>query len=62
MEGSLSEDMLEGVEKIAQYTGLAPRRVYYLCEQKLLPVFKLGTKWCALKSELRAALRSGKAA
>jgi hypothetical protein len=33
-------------------------RVFYLAERGLLPTFKIGSRWCALKSELRAAMRS----
>lgn len=55
---TLAEDMLEGGEAIARFTGIPPSRVFYLCERGYLPVFKVGARWCALKSELRAALSS----
>jgi hypothetical protein len=54
----LADDMLEGGEAIARFTGIPPSRVFYLCERGYLPVFKVGVRWCALKSELRAALSS----
>ena len=55
---SLADDLLEGGRAIAQFTGIPEPRVFYLCERGLLPVFRLGTRWCARKSELRAALTS----
>jgi hypothetical protein len=54
----LAGDILEGVPAISRFTGIPPTRVYCLCDHELLPAFKIGTKWCALKSELRDALRS----
>jgi hypothetical protein len=53
---SLADDMLDGSEAIAEFTGISRSRVFYLAERGLLPVFKVGSRWCALKSELRAAL------
>ncbi len=55
---SLAADMLEGGGAIAAFTGISEPRVFYLCERGLLPAFKVGIRWCALKSELRAALTS----
>jgi hypothetical protein len=49
----LADDLLDGVEAIAAFTGLPPRRVYYLAENQLLPLFKLGNGWAARKSTLR---------
>jgi excisionase family DNA binding protein len=50
----LADDLLKGVEAIANYTGLTKRAVYGLAEKGRLPVFKLdGWKWCARKSTLR---------
>jgi hypothetical protein len=51
-------DLLQGGEAIAAFTGLQRSQVFYLCNSGALPAFKIGMKWCALKSELRAALRS----
>jgi hypothetical protein len=62
---SLASDLLEGVQKIARYTGLKPRRVFYLAEGGRLPVFKIGNRWCARKSTLIehiAKLERGEAA
>lgn len=55
---SLAADLLEGGGAISAFTGIPEPRVFYLCERGLLPAFKLGTRWCALKSELRGALTS----
>ena len=57
-DGSLAADLLEGGTAIAEFTGISESRVFYLCERGLLPAFKIGVRWCALKSELRAALSS----
>jgi hypothetical protein len=57
-DSSLAADLLEGVTAIAAFTGIPEPRVFYLCERGHLPAFKIGIRWCALKSELRAALTS----
>jgi hypothetical protein len=49
---ALADDLLEGVGKIARFTGLKPRRVFYLAEGGRLPLFKIGNRWCARKSTL----------
>jgi hypothetical protein len=58
----LADDLLEGASAIATFTGISERRIRYLCQKKLIPVFWLGVRMCARKSELREALRSGKVA
>jgi hypothetical protein len=49
-------DLLEGAGAISDYTGIPVTRVFYLCDRGLLPVFKIGTRWCARKSELDRTL------
>ena len=50
----LAADLLDGVTAIAAFTGWSERRVYYLAEKGLIPLFKVGErKWCARKSTLR---------
>ena len=49
----LAEDMLRGADAIAAYIGESPRRVFYLAERKLIPVFKIGNLLRARKSALR---------
>jgi hypothetical protein len=61
----LSADLLEGVQAIAKFTGLKPRRIFYLAEHAKLPLFKIGSRWCARRSTLVAyiaRLESGEAA
>jgi hypothetical protein len=50
---ALSEDLLDGAERIAEYTGWPTRRVFYLLEKGLIPAFKIGNRWTARKSRLR---------
>jgi hypothetical protein len=50
---ALSEDLLDGAERIADYTGWPTRRVFYLLEKGLIPAFKIGNRWTARKSRLR---------
>ena len=52
----LADDLLSGVPAIAAFTGWPERRVYYLAEKKLIPLFKLGDRWCGRKSTLRRHL------
>jgi hypothetical protein len=58
---TLADDLLDGATAIAKFTGFKVRRVFYLCEQGELPAFKIGTRWCARKSELLTILRSERA-
>jgi hypothetical protein len=51
---ALANDLLDGVAAIAAFTGWPQRRVYYLAERGLLPLFKIGDrKWQGRKSTLR---------
>ena len=55
MEGEkLADDLLDGMPAIARFYGCTDRRGYYLAENKLIPAFKVGDKWCARKSTLKA--------
>ena len=49
----LASDLVEGISKISAFLGMTPRRANYLAEKGLLPVFKKGHRWAALKSVLR---------
>ena len=53
MESELAADLLDGMPAIAKFYGCTERRGYYLAENKLIPAFKVGEKWCARKSTLR---------
>jgi hypothetical protein len=48
----LASDLLDGMSAIAKFYGCTERRGYYLAENKLIPAFKVGDKWCARKSTL----------
>jgi hypothetical protein len=52
----LADDLLSGVPAIAEFTGWPERRVYYLAEKELIPLFKVGDRWCGRKSTLRRHL------
>jgi hypothetical protein len=54
MSLDLADDLLEGVRAIGAFTGMTPRRLFYLAETRQLPIFKVGNRWCALRSALRA--------
>jgi hypothetical protein len=61
----LASDLLDGVPAIAKFTGWSQRRVYYLAEQGLIPLAKVGDRWTGRKSTLRrhlSDLESGTAA
>jgi len=48
----LSDDLLDGANAIAAFTGLEVRRIYYMLERGHLPAFKIGDKWFARKSAI----------
>ena len=54
----IAGDLLDGADAISRFTGLPKPRLFYLLERGHLPAFKIGFRWCARKSELRAALTS----
>lgn len=58
---NLATDILAGAKEISEETGFSIRKVYDLAEAGYLPVFKLGGKIHARRSELREKL-SAKAA
>jgi hypothetical protein len=49
----LAEDLLRGVDAIAEYIGDSTRRTYYKLERGYLPAGKEGATWIASKSALR---------
>lgn len=55
---NLASDLLAGARAIANETGFSVRKVYDLAEAGYLPVFKLGGKIHARRSELRKKLSS----
>jgi excisionase family DNA binding protein len=52
MAVKLADDLLDGADEIARFTGWSKRRVFYLLERKQIPAFKVGNKWCARGSTL----------
>jgi len=52
MAAKLADDLLDGADEIARFTGWSKRRVFYLLEKGQLPAFKVGNKWCARRSAL----------
>lgn len=52
-DNSLSEDFLDGAERIGAYGGWSARRTFYLLEKGLIPAFKIGNRWIARKTRLR---------
>jgi hypothetical protein len=63
MDGeALGVDLLDGMPAIARFYGCTERRGYYLAENKLIPAFKVGDKWCARKSTLRRHIENLEAA
>ena len=57
---NLADDLLEGAEAIADFTGLTTRQVYYLTNKNALPVFRLGGGLFGRKSEFRDGLSARK--
>jgi hypothetical protein len=54
---TLGDDLLSGIDAIAAFLGADERATYHLVKSGLLPgVFKIGRKWCALRSQLRAGI------
>jgi excisionase family DNA binding protein len=51
----LADDLLSGVRQIADYLGESERRTEYLAERGLIPVFRVGRRVHARKSQLDAA-------
>ena len=49
----LSADLLVGVNSIAEFTGLTARQLFYRLQNKMLPGFKIGSRWAARKSTLQ---------
>jgi hypothetical protein len=52
----LADDLLIGCRAIAEETGFTEAQVNYFAGRGLLPLFKIGARWCGRRSELRIAL------
>ncbi len=55
---SFADDLLDGVAAYSEYTGWAPRRVYYMLEKGQLPGGKIGNRWIGSKRVVRQLLES----
>jgi hypothetical protein len=53
---SLAEDLLNGTSAIANFLGWKKRETDYAVQHGRIPVFRIGVKIFARKSELRARL------
>jgi len=54
----LADDILDGVKEIAAFIGKSERATFHLIHENRLPVFRLGKKIHARKTELEAAFRA----
>lgn len=54
----LSDDLIAGADRAAEYAGLKPRAIYHLVEGGHLPVIRKGRRLYFRKSELEAAFQS----
>jgi hypothetical protein len=53
----LGDDLLKGIEAIAEFLRVPKRRAYYLCENAYIPCGKEGATWVASKHALREHYR-----
>ena len=51
---NIASDRLEGAAAIAAFLGTSTRRVQYLLEKKAIPAGRIGKRWIASKTRLRA--------
>ena len=61
-DADIASDLVKGVDAIAEYINEPRRRVYYLAEKKMIPVFKLGGIWYLRRSTFRRHLEQLEAA
>jgi hypothetical protein len=50
----LADDLIVGAKSIGAELGMTERQAYHLLETKVLPGFKLGSKWAARRSRIRS--------
>jgi len=53
---SLSDDLLKGAKRLAEFTGFGEREIYDFAKSGALPLFKVGKHICGRKSELLARM------
>jgi hypothetical protein len=64
-EDTLANDLLRGIQEIAEFIDESEQRTASLCAQQVIPAGRLGYQWVASKRRLREhydALTSGGAA
>jgi hypothetical protein len=49
----IADDLIEGVDAIAEFIGKKPRAVFLLCNAQEIPAFKLLGRWHMRKSRYR---------
>jgi len=49
----IADDLIVGAKLIGAEIGMSERQTYHLLETKVLPGFKLGSKWAARRSRLK---------
>ena len=52
----VTDDLLNGVDNFAEFTGWTRQRCYYLLERGLLPGGKIGNRWIGSKRAVTAYL------
>ena len=46
----LADDVLQGLDAIAEYEGINKRRAQYLVATRQLPAYQVGNRWCMRRS------------
>jgi excisionase family DNA binding protein len=40
-----ADDKLRSIREIAEYLGATQRRTHYLCQNKMIPAYQIGSRW-----------------
>jgi excisionase family DNA binding protein len=54
----IADDILNGVNEIAEALGQSRRRTYHLLTTKQIPAFQLGRRWHARRSTLLSSIEN----
>jgi hypothetical protein len=49
---NLADDLMVGIKPIAKFLGVPERAAFYMAEKRMIPVFKIGSKWAARRSTI----------
>jgi hypothetical protein len=52
--GKLADDLMIGAKRIAAELGVSIRQAFHLLESGKIPAFKIGARWAARRSTLKA--------